>query len=62
MLCMINIFQSQLSSCKRYVMCLFTEYNDMKTELTEYLREFVAQGKVRKFVVRFELNTLTNTL
>ena len=35
--------------------CLFTEYNDMKSELTEYLREFVAQGKVRKFDARFEL-------
>ena len=29
----------------------------MKSELTEYLREFVAQGKVRKFYVRFELKT-----
>lgn len=27
-----------------------SEYNDMKSELTEYLREFVAQGKVTKVI------------
>lgn len=30
---------------------MFAEYNDMKSELTEYLREFVAQGKVGKVVL-----------
>ena len=30
-----------------------SEYNDMKSELTEYLREFVAQGKVTKVINHF---------